>query len=68
MNQLAVFLFGLVLLISAANAQQSIDSQNGFDVGKNCGIAIFIYAVTLAVVPLTVNLIKKYMVDNKVKH
>jgi len=43
--------------------QASIDSQAGFDVGKNCGIAIGIYYGTLLGAFLTINGMKKFIID-----
>jgi len=43
--------------------QASIDSQAGFDVGKNAGIAIGIYYGTLLGAFLTINGMKKFIID-----
>jgi len=55
-------LIGLLCCIFSVSAQQSIDSQDGFGVGRNCGIAVAIYGTTLILVPLTINIIRKYIV------
>jgi len=57
-----LLLVSVFYCIQDVSAQQSIDSQDGFGVGMNCGIAVAIYGVTLAVVPLTINIIRKYMI------
>jgi hypothetical protein len=63
----ALFAVALLQLTTSVSAQASIDSQDGFDVGKNAGIAIAIYIVVLVSVTLTINLLKKKVVDKATK-
>jgi len=63
----ALFTVVLLQLTTSVSAQASIDSQDGFDVGKNAGIAIAIYIVVLVSVTLTINGLKKYVVDKATK-
>jgi len=63
----ALLVLLLLQLTSQVYAQASIDSQDGFDVGKNAGIAIAIYIVVLVTVTLTINLLKFKVVDKAAK-
>jgi len=68
MGSYAALVVVLVLqLVTHVYAQASIDSQDGFDVGKNAGIAIAIYIVVLVTVTLTINLLKFKVVDKAAK-
>jgi len=53
----------LCYMFQLALGQASIDSQAGFDVGMNAGISIAIYYGTLIGIFLTINGMKKYIVD-----
>jgi uncharacterized membrane protein len=59
----ALFAVALLQLTTSVSAQASIDSQEGFDVGKNAGITIAIYVVTLLTVTLVINLLKRHVID-----
>jgi hypothetical protein len=53
----------LCYLSEQAFGQASIDSHAGYDVPKNCGIAIGIYYGTLIGIFLTINGMKKFIID-----
>jgi len=46
-------------LLSLTAAQESVNAREGFEVGKQAGIALVICYSTLAVFAISVNLIKK---------
>jgi hypothetical protein len=50
-------------LVTIATAQSSMDSQDGFDVGKNAGITVAVYTICIAGIVVTIQVIKKTIVD-----
>lgn len=53
----------LYCLLPLTAAQSSINSYEGFNIGKNAGIVIGCYFLTLAFVTITINLLKMKVVD-----
>lgn len=67
LTSLLILAFGLLICceIRSVNSQASINAQQGFDVGKNAGIAIAICFGLLFLVTATINLLRWKFVTTK---